>query len=263
MKAEDLLREKENLEFLLSRIDEQLAQMPPGRLRISTSRKKEQFFHQPKDDEDTRIYIRKKDRALAEQLAQKTYLEHLKTAARGNHEFLDAFLKNYSATALTDAFTEMCPARQKLVTPWIETDAQYAARWLNTPFVGKDSSDVKNDLYSEKNEHMRSKSELLIANTFIRKGIPYKYECPLRLKDGTTIYPDFTVLQIATRKVVYVEHCGIMDNPDYRDRFFWKQKQYVKNGILPGRDLIMTFEDDSHPLDTLLVNSLADYLAGK
>lgn len=80
--------------------------------------------------------------------------------------------------------------------------------------------------------------------------IPYKYECPLTLKNGFTIYPDFTVLNVKQRKEIYWEHRGMMDDREYIRNSVQRIKQLNKEGIMLGDNLIITEESLTSPLGT-------------
>ena len=75
-------------------------------------------------------------------------------------------------------------------------------------------------------------------------GIPYRYEAELRLKNEKRKYPDFTLLNIKTRKVIYHEHLGLMDNEEYRKMNYAKLDEYQKSGIYMGKNLIITYEGE-------------------
>ena len=79
--------------------------------------------------------------------------------------------------------------------------------------------------------------------------IPYRYEYPLKLKDLGIVYPDFTLLKVATQEEIYWEHFGMMDNPAYCQKAIQKLHTYGRNGIYPGKNLIVTFETIQTPLD--------------
>ena len=81
---------------------------------------------------------------------------------------------------------------------------------------------------TKRKERVRSKSELNIANMLDSYGVPYKYECPLKLKDGKVIYPDFTVINVKSRKVIYWEHRGMMDDKNYANMAVSRIKQMRK-----------------------------------
>ena len=52
----------------------------------------------------------------------------------------------------------------------------------------------------EKIERRGGKS---IGNALNDHGIAYKYECPLALKNGVVIHPDFTILDPKNRREIY------------------------------------------------------------
>jgi len=81
-------------------------------------------------------------------------------------------------------------------------------------------------------ELLRSKSELLIYQRLLDKGLVPVYEKNLTLKEVTKI-PDFTIEDEDTGIVFYWEHCGMMHDAEYVLRWEEKQKWYQANDILP------------------------------
>ena len=73
-------------------------------------------------------------------------------------------------------------------------------------------------------------------------GVPYRYEAPLKLKNGKIRYPDFTILDIKNRKIYYHEHFGLMDDIEYVETNLIKLEEYKRSGIYPGKNLIITYE---------------------
>ena len=73
-------------------------------------------------------------------------------------------------------------------------------------------------------------------------GIPYRYEAELCLRNGKVKYPDFTLLNVQTREIVYHEHLGLMDDDQYRRANLIKLDEYRRNGIYLGKNLIITYE---------------------
>lgn len=65
---------------------------------------------------------------------------------------------------------------------------------MSKEYTGKQFREGEPVILTNRGERVRSKSEKIIADCFFRKGIPYKYECPLYLKGLGIIYPDFTIL---------------------------------------------------------------------
>lgn len=77
--------------------------------------------------------------------------------------------------------------------------------------------------------------------------------------NGKTIYPDFTVLNIKTRKTLYYEHFGMMDNPEYCKNALEKIEIYESNGIHLGEELFVTFESSLRPLSLSQLDILIEH----
>ena len=123
----------------------------------------------------------------------------------------------------------------------------------------------KNSSYGEHLIHrtmggdlVRSKSEVIIANTLYMNRIPYRYEAALHL-GREVVYPDFTILHPKTKKIYYFEHCGMMDKKDYREKLLYKLRLYGKYNILPSDNLILTYESDTMPVDSCQIEQIIRY----
>ena len=113
-----------------------------------------------------------------------------------------------------------------------------------------------NHILTEQGEIVRSKSEKIIADKLSLTKIPYYYEVPICLNGFGFVRPDFTILNPYTLKEYYWEHLGMMSSPEYVDKALSKIELYTANGILPGRDLILSYESESHPVSTNYISTL-------
>ena len=102
---------------------------------------------------------------------------------------------------------------------------------------------------TRRGEKVRSKSEAILADILYGLGIPYHYEKPLYLGSGKVRYPDFTLLKIKSREEIYLEHFGMLDDDEYREKSLLKLDEYRKHGIYVGKNLIFTYETEKSPLD--------------
>ena len=59
--------------------------------------------------------------------------------------------------------------------------------------------------------------------------------------DDMFIAPDFT-FEDYTRSQFYWEHLGKMDDPEYAERNFRKLRRYYDAGLIPGDNLILSFD---------------------
>ena len=87
----------------------------------------------------------------------------------------------------------------------------------------------------------------------------YKYEKPLCLliagKEIIT-YPDFTIMHRLNGKLFYWEHAGLMGDPHYAGEFVRKMNIYVQNDLVPGKDVIVTYESSETPLAVSMVRRM-------
>lgn len=77
---------------------------------------------------------------------------------------------------------------------------------------------------------VRSKSELVVAETLTRLGISYDYEKKLEAKDDPSDFrlPDFTVSYEGD--TFYWEHLGMLSVPSYKEQWDRKKQWYEHNG---------------------------------
>ena len=88
---------------------------------------------------------------------------------------------------------------------------------------------------------VRSKSEALIVESLYKLyDIPHRYEQE-QIIDGLTIAPDLT-FEDYKKELFYWEHLGKMDDPNYARRNFHKLERYYEVGIVPGDNLILSFD---------------------
>lgn len=100
----------------------------------------------------------------------------------------------------------------------------------------------------------RSKSEALIASKYESLGRKFQYEPVIELGDGITARPDFAVMHPYKRKVIYHEHFGIMDDPEYATKSLNKLSDYAIIGINLNDNLIITQETRQKPLTYQMVD---------
>lgn len=87
---------------------------------------------------------------------------------------------------------------------------------------------------------MRSKSEVIVADTLTRLGMSYRYEGRLEARDEPNDFrlPDFTIMYEGD--TWYQEHLGMLSVPSYLEKWERKQTWYEKNSY---NDSLLTSED--------------------
>ena len=232
---------RSDLEKMCKILTKHVARAPEGSLRINKVRGRDCYYLRTDSNDLNGRYISKKDMALIRKLAQKDYDIKALNAIDLERKAIDAFLKAQSPLP-EEIFYDLSPARRELVTPIEATDEDFVKAWLAEEYDTSSAREINTDLITNRGERVRSKSELIIANILYALGIPYKYECPLYLEGMGIVHPDFTILNVRLRKVLYWEHQGMLDREEYAELTARKMCAYVANGYLPGRDLILSYE---------------------
>lgn len=229
--------------------------MPEGHLKIQ-KRLENVYYYQmiQENGKNKKYYIEKRNAELIKKLACKHYYMKVQTKLKKEREALKKFLINYDEKIADDIYDQMPVEKRKLIQPLRMTTGEVLRKWENERYEANQNYPENLIYKTDQGEMVRSKSELILANMLYqnRKYLLYKYERPLELMQGDkiqVIYPDFTILNIQTGRITYWEHAGRMDDPKYANQFVYKVNGYMSNGIIPGRDLIFTYETMSNPLN--------------
>lgn len=137
--------------------------------------------------------------------------------------------------------------------------AKRFTRLFHIPSIVKvdDKYYAENLVYkTEKGEMVRSKSEMIIANMLFENHVPYTYEKELEI-GGFRKIPDFTIEDEESGDIWYWEHCGMMNDANYKKRWEAKKKLYAENGIVEEKNLIIT-EEDGHGFDSSEIKKIIE-----
>ena len=236
--------------------EEALQCAPEGALRICCRGDKTQYYlrNDPKDFNG--VYLREKELNLAKRLAQKDYDKRILSSIEKELQAIRKYFASYPCINAEEIYGQLHKSRQELIKPIVEKEEQYICNWQSEKYQGKEFDEMTPEIYTAKGERVRSKSEVIIADLLNREGIPYRYECPVRLKGWGWVYPDFTVLHVGKRKEIYWEHLGMMDDSGYVENALQKIALYEQNGIFPGKNLILTYETKKNPINQKIVKMM-------
>ena len=273
---EEAQKEISRLEKMHKRIDMFLSGAPEGCLKWQNRNGRTYYYHQYQSDiaksqdekeqpQETanyfRRYIKKRDLKLAQILAQKHYYSSVKPLVQKQLKELKQFVNKYPKENLEEVYEALSVERKRLVKPLQESVKQKLIQWEDENYEKNTKFFENLKFETDQGELVRSKSEVIIANLLYQNlhHILYKYERPLELNiDGRSkiVYPDFTILSKHTGKLIYWEHAGRMDDPYYANDFVKKINTYVMNGLMLGKDVILTYETQNNPLEISVVKRM-------
>ena len=243
---------KERLELLekaIKKAEREPNAFTEGRLRISKSPTQTRYYKMTRKMDTKGEYIPADKMDTVRRLAQGDYNKKFLKHACEELELLKKFKTKYTEKTAEYTYEHLSQERKKLVTPYILSDELFAKEWQAKTYKPNPYMS-ENRIYDTRNgERVRSKSEAILADMFYELGIPYRYECPLRLKNGVIKYPDFTLLKVDTKEEFYLEHFGMLDNELYRRDNMRKLDEYRDGGIYLGKNLLITYETEDNPLD--------------
>ncbi len=253
---EQLKEKVKEMDKIKLEVEKSIKKAPKGSLVLSKSNGVTQYYHKTESTQKKGKYLSSKNKKIIAALAQKDYDLRFLELIKKQKTQIDKAIKLLSDIDLTTIYSELPEARKRHVKPYILTDEQYIEQWLGVQYTGKDFFDDTPEIMTERGERVRSKSEKILADKFYSMGIPYRYEYPVQLKGYGTVYPDFTLLNVRERKEFYLEHFGMMDDPEYSEKAIKKLEDYAKNGIYIGKNLLVTLETRHKPLDMKVVEQM-------
>ena len=249
MILDELMSERAHLLQLMAKAQKDYSSAPEGSLRIARATTTPNYYHRKDSSDKNGSYIKASDQDLAKALAQKQYAATVQDISKQRIFNIDALINDYRTNQISLIPESYNLARRKLIKPYLLNDEEYVQKWLETPYISNPSYPENLIFETANGIKVRSKSEQIIAENLSRLRIPYKYEAPIYYGHNNAVYPDFTLLNIHQRKIIYYEHFGKMDEDGYRDDFFRKLKLYNSIGVFMGKNFICTFEDKKHPFD--------------
>lgn len=183
------------------------------------------------------------DHEMQQMLLDKRVAEKMMRTLQNNIPLLQQMQNHYQTVDFRDLTKELAQGYDRLLK---EKELRELTLWQNAPYK-------KCPYYPEYlthrtafGEYTRSKSEVIIANALYSFGIPNHYEEELAFPNygQRSFYPDFTI-RLPHHRYLYWEHWGLLSRERYRRENIEKLAVYQENGLIIGKNLIIT-QDDAH-----------------
>lgn len=252
---------KQRRSFLLQVIHEKeqaLSKAPDGILNIAATDSRVQYYYKKVGSDSDKRYMRNSEVPLIKELCQKEYNQKVLALAQKELRFIERYINLDANNKCDDVYEKLNIHRKKHVQPIILPDEEFVAQWEQFEYIKKGFYGDAPEYYTDKDERVRSKSEIMIANALLKHNIPYRYEAPIYLSGYGTVYPDFTVLNVRLRKEYLWEHLGMMDDANYVEKALKKIDTYERNNIFPGEKLILTHETANRPINSRMIDRLIE-----
>lgn len=246
------ISEKEKICKIVQELKSSIKQLPNGNLRIVTKGKNTEYYHITKKGDSLGKYLPKSQETLASQIIQKKYNQKVVVALEQEINTLTNFINHYKHDEKYKIYTKLSDQRKKLLIPLLPDKQTFIENWKHQKFTQKEPP-IDQSFQTNNHQFVRSKSELIIANTLENLKIPYHYEFPVKITETKILHPDFFCLNPRTCQQFFWEHLGKMDDPVYTENVIYRLQLLSRKNIILGQNLIITMESKNHPLTTKII----------
>ena len=255
----ELGKRLDELNKFISYLEKQSVMKEKGSLVVCESTKAVNTYKVSEDGR--REYLGKDRQEEIRTLAKKAHYTKMLSAARKERDQIEKCIKILNSgkgiTDIDDVYPSLNKVIRRTEGPFAITDDGYVSKWLKKYNALRDRKELNGQNKTLKGEYVKSKSEVIIADRLTYYGVPYVYEVTTAAEDYWDVRsPDFLILNKRTREEFFWEHLGKMGDPQYAARNQIKMEQFAKQGIIMGKNLIVSFECGERPLSTEYVDSV-------
>ena len=238
---------------LLKVLEKRLKTLPEGKLSVSRKKGKKYYC---KHKDGKRTYLGKEDLKEIQDLQLRKLLDEMTSRIKDNEILIGDFIKRYKEPSPYAVEADLGLAYQNETFDSLSLNGNKNSKdWGNLPYRRNNAYPERRTQKTLKGDFVRSKSEVIIANTYFTKEIQYR--CEELIKVGDKIFaPDFSILVPRLNKIKYHEHFGMMHDKQYRDKALQKISTYIEAGYRPYEDIIFTFDDLDGNINAQVLDSL-------
>lgn len=243
-----------NLEKELQSVNRQLEEAPAGRLAISRTAKRTNYYHEFQAGGKRKRLTVTSDEWSLHNLARKEYLLTEEKVLQKDIKLIRRIIDRYEEPDAANILGKLSPKLSELPEKlFFRGNGTELQDWVNEPYNQSDYRPEKKIHITSTGIRVRSKSELIIAEQLSKYRVAFRYEEILQL-DNRRFVPDFTIKR-KDGKLIYWEHCGLPNNSVYIARHNEKMKTYETAGIVPWKNLIVTYDEPDGTLNIKLIDS--------
>ena len=171
----------EKLKEALGMFEAEVEKAPRGLLKIVCKKSCTQFYYRKSPEDKEGKYIPKKERGLVKKLAGKKYAEKSLVLLRKQVQLVEKILADNCEKELLQVYEILPIAARVYVEPVLISPDLLAQKWLSVEYERLPFDRTETQFFTSRDEQMRSKSEIMIAEALYNAGVPYRYEFPLNI----------------------------------------------------------------------------------
>lgn len=220
---------------LLKKQQQELRRLPEGSISVRMEKGRINYCQ---SIDGVKKGITKNEKLVCD-LARKKYLSISNELLESNIKHLKTFVQNYRSIDVENIIKTLPKNLRQLPEDIYIPYNRKKNKWMAQPFKQSDHKPEEKVHVTSRDLWVRSKSEVIIAEKLDAYNIPYRYEQVLYI-DRYDFAPDFTIL--TKDGIKYWEHCGKVNDRGYIRKHNWKISMYERAGIVPWKNLIVTYD---------------------
>lgn len=241
-------------------LEQELSSLPKGHLYSYVGKDNRTYYYErttTRDGRMKRVGINKNPERLAA-LVRKNYVQKAISIARKNSSVLESaigLITPFDEASLMSDFVRSHPSKEPFIYKNF-TSAPCDNQSICNP--QDDSNSLLNEglkSISHDGVPMRSMGEIAIAARLDHFGIQYKYEAELQVPELRYV-PDFTIRRAHDGRIIYWEHLGKISDKEYMQHNRRKFDDYEEYGIVPWRNLIVTYGTEDGGINMKIVDAM-------
>ena len=251
---EALKSEYVRLSAQVNSLERAIATLPEGSLEWRKRGDSYRYYHRA---DGKKVYLSKEKHELIEALAKKSYLSKMLTDVQQERMAISKYLYHHKDTDRAQELLIHHPNIEGILAPLFTSMDEKLKAWEEADYPSTAEHPEHLIHPGPKGKRYRSKAEASIATSLHRNNIPARYEWDKEI-NGITYHIDFTIKHPKDGRLIYWEHCGLMDKDTYAANIGTKIKEFAKAGIFPDRNLILTYESREFPFESWMADEIVE-----
>ncbi|MDO4746277.1 MAG: hypothetical protein Q4B18_06955 [Bacillota bacterium] len=239
-----------------SRYIKELKSLPKGKLIGYITNGNQQYYRSQVTNDGT--YMRRgigKDDHMKAQLARREYLQRVIPMLNHNIKILEHAYTHYQTITPDNVISNMSTVYRSLPKQYFTDKSILPERlqqWMDEPFDQSTYKPEEKIHKTSRNLKVRTRAEVIIAEALYSYNIAFRYEQRLYIRNRRYA-PDFTI-KLPDGRLYYWEHAGKTHDKNYMYDHYDKLISYLYAGIVPGENLILTYDSIDGEFDSEAVH---------
>ena len=251
---EVMKNEYTRLSAKINSLEHAIAKLPDGSLEWRKRGDVYRYYHRA---DGKKVYLSKEKQELIDALAKKSYLTWMLSDAQRERLAISKYLSYHKDVDRAQELLIKQPHIEGILAPHFVGMDEKLLAWEEADYPSSAGYPEHLIHPGPRGKKYRSKAEASIATSLYRHNVPARYEWDKEING--VIYPiDFTIKNPKTGRLVYWEHCGLMDKDVYAANIGTKIKEFASAGIFPDRNLILTFESKEFPFESWMADEIVE-----